>query len=84
MRNLLNDIFSLVVKCSMQIYGDADFVIVSVALKFAETLETIVVGDDMFLMIFLRHDASTVHNRLYFHPGAKTGRQQRYFDYSEG
>ena len=44
MRHLPDDIFSLVLKCSMQIYGDADFVIVSVALQFAETSETIVVG----------------------------------------
>ena len=83
MRNLPDDIFSLVVKCSMQIYGDADFVIVSVALMFAETSETVVVGDDTVLMILPFHHASTVQNRLYFHPEAKTGRQQRHLDYSE-
>ena len=44
--------------------GDADIVIVSKALKVAETSETIVVGEDTDWMILLCHHASADHRSI--------------------
>ena len=49
----------------------------SVALKVAETSETIFVGDDTDLMTLLCRHASTDHKRIHYHREAKTKDKNR-------
>lgn len=60
--------------------GDADVLIVSTALKAAETCDTILTGDDTDLMILLCHHANSNHKKIFFHPEPKSGQNERYMD----
>lgn len=60
--------------------GDADVLIVSTALKTAETCNTILIGDDTDLIVLLCHHATSNHMKIFFHPEPKSGQSERYMD----
>lgn len=60
--------------------GDADVLIVSTALKAAETCNTILIGDDTDLIILLCHHATRNDMKIFFHSKPKSGESDRYMD----
>ena len=58
-----------------QATGDADVLIVHTALKSATEQETVLVGDDTDLLVFLIYHAKNVSHTVYFRPETKRSSQ---------
>lgn len=59
--------------------SDADVLIVSSALKAAETCNTFLMRDDTDMIILLYHHVTSNH-MIFFHPKPKSGESERYMD----
>ena len=60
---------------TLQAEGDADLLIVKVAVESAETDPTVLVGEDTDLFVLLCHYASPEANDIFFKPGQRRNRK---------